>query len=607
MLKSLWLVLNITILSSFHFAWAAQTNAIRCPDYKMSSAKSDDKKLEAFMKTSWDDYMKDRPEWGYDLGYKELGDLWSDDSFDGIKARKDKADCLKTAINQIKRSKLSEANKVSYDILAQEIEMSIQSKKFPAEYLVFNQLGAVHSDIADTLLNMPQGNAEEVAHILARLKTAKQKVAQHKLLLQEGLKQSVTVPQVVLKKVSAQFDDILKENPKDSILFKPFSELKALDEAKRAQVQEQALKTIKDELYPAIQDFKTFIVSTYIPQARQSISIQDLPYGKEWYEWQIRHQTTTNMTAEEVHQLGLKEVERILKEMEAVKTKVGFKKDLKAFNQFLLTDPQFYYEKSEDLMRGYRDIAKQIDGVLPQFFKTLPRLSYGVHEMPAFKAPASPSAYYMPGSPSLGRAGFFEANTYDLKARPKWGMEALTLHESVPGHHLQIAIAQELGDLPEFRKNDGYTAFVEGWGLYAETVGEEMGFYKDPYSKYGKLTFEMWRAVRLVVDTGMHAKGWSREKALKFFMDHLAKSQLESEVEIDRYIVWPGQALAYKIGELKLLEIRAKAKAELKEKFDIREFHDAILSGGAMPLTLLETRMANWVSAQKTKSAKKLM
>lgn len=599
------------VLITFHTSSAEtkiqKTPVIKCPDYKMATAKTEDKKFETLLQKSWEDLMKDYPEWGYDLGFKELGDRWTDDSLEAIEYRKNKVDCLKTAVSSLKRNKLSEANKVSFDIFAEEVEMNLQAKKFPSEFLVLNQLSAVHTNVAETLLYMPQTNEVEITNILKRLESIPEKIAQNKILLQEGLKKGVTVPQVVLKTVPEQFNEILTKDPKNSALFKAFTELKALDETKRTQVQERALQAIQKNVYPALEDFKSFLVTTYIPQSRKTISIQDLPNGKEWYEWQIRHQTTTRMTADEIHQLGLHEVQRILNEMEDVKKKVGFKGDLKAFNQFLLTDPKFYFEKSEDLMRGYRDIAKQIDGVLPKFFKTLPRLPYGVHEIPAFKAAASPSAYYMQGSLSAGRAGFFEANTYDLKARPKWGMEALTLHEAVPGHHLQISLAQELGDLPEFRKNDGYTAFVEGWGLYAETLGEEMGFYRDPYSKYGKLTYEMWRAVRLVVDTGMHAKGWSREQALKYFMDHLAKTQLESEVEIDRYIVWPGQALAYKIGELKFLSLRAQAKAELKDKFDIREFHDAVLGGGALPLDLLEVRMHHWVETQKNKASKKLM
>lgn len=578
-----------------------------CPNYKVPATGTDNKKLEIFFKNAWDDFMKDAPEWGYDLGYKELGDRWSDESLAAIEYRLNKLDCLKTEMGKIKRSQLSEANKISYDIYSQDLDMYIAAKKFPSHLLSMNQLSGIHSDVVDTLLNMPLNNKVEVSNVLKRLEKVSQKIAEHKILLQEGLKAGVTNPQVVLKKIPDQFDVILKDNPKESVLFKPFAELKSLDEASKNEIQQQALKIIQESLYPVFKDFKNFLVTEYIPKSRQTTSIQALPNGKEWYDWRIRRQTSTNLTADQIHEIGLGEVARILKEMEEIKVKTGFKKDLKAFNAFLLSDSKFYYTKSEDLIRGYREISKIVDAELPKLFKTLPRLTYGVREIPHFKAQASPTAYYMPGSQSAGRAGFFEANTYDLKTRPKWGMEALTLHEAVPGHHLQIALAQELGELPNFRKYGGYTAFVEGWGLYAESLGSEMGFYQDPYSKYGQLTYEMWRAVRLVVDTGLHSKDWSRDKALKYFMDHMPKSQLESEVEIDRYIVWPGQALAYKIGELKFQELRKLAKAELQDKFDIREFHDVALSGGALPLNLLESRVKNWISKEKTKPAAKKM
>ena len=323
-----------------------------CPSYKVPSSGSDNKKLEVFFKNSWDDYMQDNPEWAYDLGYKEAGDRWGDDSLDAIKARISKADCLKVELKKIKRSGLSDTNKISYDIFSQDIEMSILAKKFPSYLLSLNQLSGIHSDIVDTLLYMPQNNKIEIQNILKRLEKTPQKIAQHKILLQEGLKSGITNPQIVLKKVPEQFDTILKDNPKDSVLFKPFAELNALDEASKAEVQAQALKIIKENLYPVFKDFKNFLVTEYIPQSRQTTSIQALPNGKEWYEWRIRRQTTTNLTADQIHEIGLSEVSRILKEMEEIKAQTGFKKDLKAFNKFLLTDSQFYYDKPEDLISG---------------------------------------------------------------------------------------------------------------------------------------------------------------------------------------------------------------------------------------------------------------
>ena len=278
---------------------------------------------------------------------------------------------------------------------------------------------------------------------------------------------------------------------------------------------------------------------------------------------------------------------------------------MKDFNNFLLKDQQFYYQDKNQLLVGYRDIAKRIDPELPKLFKTLPRLTYGVKEMAAYKAADAPAAYYLGGSLEAGRAGYFEANTSDLAGRPKWGMEALTLHEAVPGHHLQIAIAQELKGLPDFRRQGFYTAFTEGWGLYAEGLGDQLGLYKSPYSQYGQLTFEMWRAVRLVVDTGMHAKGWSRQQAIDYFNSVLPKAHAEIENEVDRYIADPGQALAYKVGQLKFIAMREKAKEALGEKFDVREFHDELLRHGALPLDVLEKSVGDWIELQRKVNAKK--
>ena len=305
------------------------------------------------------------------------------------------------------------------------------------------------------------------------------------------------------------------------------------------------------------------------------------------------------MKAEEIHQLGLSEVERIEKEMNKIKDEVKFKGNLAEFNKYLLTDPKFHFDNAKDLMTAYREISKRADAEMPKLFGRLPRLPYGVREIPEYKAKSSAAGYYYSGSLEAGRAGYFEANTSDLPSRPKWGMEALVLHEAVPGHHLQIALAQEQGELPEFRKNDGYTAYSEGWGLYAESLGNMMQMYQDPYSRYGKFSYELWRAVRLVVDTGVHAKGWSREKALEYFQGRLPKLKLETEVEVDRYIAWPGQALAYKMGQLKFLELRTKAENELKDRFNIRKFHDQVLGYGAIPLNILDQQMNQWLEKEK--------
>jgi uncharacterized protein (DUF885 family) len=329
--------------------------------------------------------------------------------------------------------------------------------------------------------------------------------------------------------------------------------------------------------------------------------LSDLPDGREWYAYKIHRYTTTYLSPEEIHEIGLSEVKRIRKKMEDIIAQVGFEGNFHEFTEFLRTDPQFYFSDAEDLIREYRDISKRADPELIKLFGRLPTLPYGVIPIPSYAEKSQTTAYYEGGSLMAGRPGYFYANTYNLKMRPKWEMEALTLHEAVPGHHLQIALALELGDLPEFRKHGGYTAYTEGWGLYAESLGEEMGFYENPYSKFGQLTYEMWRAICLVVDTGIHALGWSRQEAIDLFIENSSKTEHDVVVEVDRYIVWPGQALAYKIGELKIKELRAYAAGALDDAFDIREFHDELLGNGSLPLDLLEERMKKWVALQKEK------
>jgi uncharacterized protein (DUF885 family) len=376
--------------------------------------------------------------------------------------------------------------------------------------------------------------------------------------------------------------------------------------ADRERLTREAVTAFKEQVAPAFRKLHDYLANTYVTASRESIAMGDLPNGKAWYAFQARVSTTTNLTPEQIHQIGLSEVKRIRKEMDDLIASTGFKGSFEDFCKLLRTDPRFFYDKPEDLLTGYRDIAKRIDPELVKLFGRLPRLPYGVIPVPSYSEKSQTTAYYDEGSLAAGRPGEFYANTYDLKSRPKWEMEALTAHEAVPGHHLQLSLAQELeGEVPEWRKHDDYTAFVEGWGLYAESLGSEIGLYKDPYSRFGQLTYEVWRAIRLVVDTGMHTMGWTRQQAIDYFKANSAKAEHDIEVEVDRYIVWPGQALAYKIGELKIKELRAYAQKELGPKFDVRAFHDHVLGNGAVPLDLLEKNVKAWVAEAKTGAAEK--
>jgi uncharacterized protein (DUF885 family) len=335
----------------------------------------------------------------------------------------------------------------------------------------------------------------------------------------------------------------------------------------------------------------------YMPGARDEISASSLPDGRRFYEHRVRMNVSLDVTAEEVHRIGLEEVRRIREDMDRIRSRVGFKGDRSAFGALLRSDPRFYVDTAEQLMKEVAYILKRMDGELPRLFRRLPRLSYGIKPVPDYLAPRSTTAYYWEGAGDGSRAGCYYVNTYDLKSRPLYELEALSLHEAVPGHHLQIALQQELIGLPEFRRFEGFTAFVEGWGLYAERLGLEVGFYTDPYSDYGRLTYEMWRACRLVVDTGMHALGWTRQQAIEYMADNTALTELNVRNEIDRYIAWPGQALAYKMGELKIRELRARAEQTLRERFDLRLFHDVVLRDGAVPLDVLEKRIESWIAA----------
>jgi uncharacterized protein (DUF885 family) len=376
-----------------------------------------------------------------------------------------------------------------------------------------------------------------------------------------------------------------------------FAEFPAhMGESDRTRLAAAAKNVYRDHVVPAFTRLHEYLVSEYLPACSDAPGVSALPDGKSLYEHLVRLETTTERTPQEIHELGRKEVERLRSAMEALMARTGFRGTFSEFLEFLRTDERFCFSSAEALLDGYRVIAKKTDPGLARLFGKLPRLPYGVLPVPDFRAKSSPTAYYMPGAPAVGRAGTFFANTYDLRARLKWEMEALALHESVPGHHLQIALAQEIEDLPDFRRHTGPTAFVEGWGLYAESLGEELGQYRDPYSKMGEYIYDMWRSIRLVVDTGIHSLGWTRDEAIRFLEENSGKSERDIAVEVDRYIVWPGQALAYKMGALKFRELRSYAERELKDRFDVRAFHDRVLEEGAVPLSMVDARVRAWVA-----------
>ncbi len=568
------------------------------------AALDSNKRLEQIFKDEWEWGLREFPTAATYVGDPRFDDRWPDYSASAMERRDQHQRELYARLQKFDRTKLSTANKLNYDLFLLDARQSVEGMKFPDELTPINQMGGVHQDVADTLGSMPRQTVRDYQNMIARLRGVDVYVEQVIALMKKGVAAGVTPPRITLRDVGGLINNHIVTDPLQSPLYKlAFTRMPAsMAPADADRLQKEAASVIGSVVVPAYRKLHTYFVEEYEPHSRAGIALTELPDGKEWYAHRVKVMTTTDLTPDAIHEIGLSEVQRIRAGMELIKTSTGFKGTLGDFFTFLRTDPQFFFTEKEALLMTYRDIAKRIDPELPRLFGTLPRLPYGVIPVPEYSEKTQTTAYYYQGSPAAGRPGYYYANTYNLSSRPKWEMEALTVHEAVPGHHLQISLAQELTDVPDFRRFGGYTAFIEGWGLYSESLGPELGLYKDPYSKFGQLTYEMWRAVRLVVDTGMHAKGWSRDKAIEYFKANAPKSEHDITVEIDRYIVWPGQALAYKLGQLKISELRRFAESELGQRFDIRKFHDAVLLAGPLPLTLLDQRVRSWVAVEKKRS-----
>ena len=567
--------------------------------------------FRAYLEQDWKRWMEDYPVMASFIGYPGLNRRWSDDSLEGIQARMKHLHESLATLKTISRDALPVSEKLNYDLYRGLLETADEGLQYGNDPIPFasvvpgslwmpiDQMGGIQQGAAATFAAMPHQTVADYEDILARFETLPKVIGYTLTLMQEGLKRGYTPPRSMLRNVPKQIADLIPADPMASPLLEPFTEFPAgFPEAERARLTERAKQIYLASAAPAFQKLHDYFTSTYLPACRESIAATALPNGAASYAYDVRWQTTTNLTPQQIHEIGLSEVKRIRAEMDKVIATAGFKGSFHDFTEFLRTDPRFFYDKPDDLVNGYRVITKKIDPELARLFGKLPRLPYGVCVIPEFKAASQTTAYYLPGAPAAGRAGCYFVNTYNLHARPKWEMEALSLHESVPGHHLQISLAEELEGQPEFRKHIGYSAFVEGWALYCESLGEELGMYKDPYSKFGQLSFEMWRAIRLVVDTGMHSMGWTRQQAIDFFRENTGKTDQDISVEVDRYIVWPGQALAYKIGQLKIRELRTEAEKKLGAEFDERKFHDAVLENGAVPLNVLEAHMKEWVDSQ---------
>ncbi len=561
---------------------------------------SDQARFDALIRAEWEWRLEEYPELATAVGDPRHADRLVDLSPEAVERRKaHTAESLK-AVKTIDRAKLDARARLDYDVLAFDLETERGLARFPVELLQVDHIYGPHTALASLAEVAPHATVKHYENFLKRMEKTPAYLTQSTKWLEKGAAAGVTMPRMLVARVPAlvreQTPKDVKRSPVYSMLFASMpGEIPA---AEQARLRERALAVIEGQLYPAYAAFADFIEKQYLPRCRTTIGMSQLPDGEAWYGARIREQTSTSMSSADIHELGLKEVARIRAEMEHAMQQAKFTKGLPAFFQFLRTDKRFFYTDKEELLRGYARIAKRIDGELPRLFGKLPRLTYGVKAVPAYSEKVQTTAYYQPGSAAAGRSGTFFCNTYDLTSRPKWEMEALTAHEAVPGHHLQIALGEEV-DASEYRKHGFNNAYVEGWALYSESLGEQLGLYQDPYSKFGQLTYEMWRAIRLVVDTGMHAKGWTRERAIQFFKDNTGKTQHDIEVEVDRYIAWPAQALGYKLGQLKIKALRDRAQAALGESFDLRAFHDAVLDDGALPLEVLDAHIDAWIEAAR--------
>lgn len=530
----------------------------------------------------------------------------TDHSLEAIGQRNaNRARFLRT-LSRIDRDRLSADDQLSFDLFKLKLEREIEGHQYQMYLAPVGGLSGPQTDIPQMGERVRFESVTDYENYIARLLLTADAVDQYIDLMRTGLTQQITPPRVTLEEVPAQFESLLNGGLNE--LAKPFDKMPAHIPADRAA---ELRKRFDDEVLPtltkAMTRFRDFFVTEYLPRTRESIAASDLPHGKEYYNFRLREITTTEYTAEEIHKIGLEEVARIRAEMLDVIRRSDFMQTrpdatslsdqalFDAFIEYLRTNPRFYCKSEEELLGRYRTICKTIDPWLIKLFGHLPRLPYGVKEIPSFIAPNTTTAYYQPGSLENAEPGWFYANTYALDQRPTYEMIPLALHEAVPGHHLQIAIAQELDNIPDFRKHEWFTAFGEGWALYAERLGIEMGLYEDPYDDFGRLIYEMWRACRLVVDPGMHALGWSRERAIQFMRENTALSELNIENEVDRYIAWPGQACGYKIGEITIRKLREEAEQTLGEKFNLRAFHDVVLGAGGIPLTILEQRVREWI------------
>ena len=562
------------------------------------------KDLHALFDTEWERGLGENPVGATYIGDHRYDDRWPDLSPTALQASYEGDQAVIAALDRIDPRQLTPEDQLNRDLFRRQYQANIDSYDYGSQYTPLSQRGGLASmhRITDVVVFKTVGDYQQW---LSRIGTIDQLVDQSIALMRAGVQRGQVPPKVILQRVPPQLDRQIVADPTRSPFYEAFRKMPdSIPPAEQARLQAAARDAITKTVVPSYTKLKQYVVNDYLPHCRDSVGLWDTPQGEARYAQLARFYTTTNLTPDEIHEIGLREVARIHGEMLKVIAKTGFTGSFEDFLNYLRTDPKFRYTDPQDLLHAYEAMAKRVDPLLPQYFGKLPRMPYGVRPIAEQVAPDTTTAYYQGPAMDGKRAGYYYVNLYKPEERPKYEIPVLTIHEAVPGHHLQIALAQELGELPKFRRDFEATAFVEGWGLYSESLGQEMGFYDDPYDKFGQLTYEMWRAVRLVVDTGLHHKHWSRQQAIDYFKANAAKTELDIINETDRYIGNPGQALAYKIGELKIKQLRGEATEQLGDRFDIRAFHDVVLGSGAIPLDVLEANVRRWIAATQAAPAK---
>jgi uncharacterized protein (DUF885 family) len=555
--------------------------------------------LQALFERDWEASARDFPEWATYRGDHRYGDKLTDMSTAAIAARDARAKNTLAEARAIRRERLSAADRVSLDLFIERAQRGVEMAAFPAyRTLSLRALGGPHTALPDLLNVSPVQRRDQVEQMIARLAALPQRIDDEIAQLRRGMAAGYVSSRDVLQRVITQIDTQLPADVAASPYYTPFTRLsKDIAPAEQTALQAQARDAITRHVVPALRKLRTFVADEYLPKAPADGALKNYPDGLRVYEMLIRQQTTTKLGPQEIHAIGLRELTRLRGEMENVMREVKFDGDFTAFTRYLGTDPKFFHTSPESLLAGYRDIAKRLDAEMPRLFAELPRAPYGVQPMPTHMG-ANRAEYYNGPALDGSRGGTFFANSLAFKRRPIWAMETLVAHETVPGHHMQVARASELKNLPPFRRLGGYTAFSEGWALYAETLGFDLGLYTDPHSRFGHLQAQAFRAARLVTDTGIHALGWNRQQAIDFMVERTGQDREFITGEIDRYTSMPGQALAYMIGKLKFDELRDRAKNKLGAKFDIRRFHNAVLDNGALPLETLDKLVDEWIAEE---------